>query len=132
VGQAAYYLRYTGPLPISANQSAIRDMANFQKIVVGDIAGVLGDAPDTGGFGVASAEKKQNFANWYAYYRNRINTMKTTAGRGFIASNLEGRLRIAYQTLWGFNGTDSARGDISLMRYQSDEAQRRHGARRVL
>jgi type IV pilus assembly protein PilY1 len=91
-------------------------MANFQKIVVGDIAGVLGDAPDTGGFGVASAEKKQNFANWYAYYRNRINTMKTTAGRGFIASNLEGRLRIAHQTLWGFNGTDSARGDISLMK----------------
>ncbi len=107
VGQAAYYLRYIGPVPFS--NIDIRALTNFQKIVVGD-------ASDTGGFGADSNAKKQNFANWYSYYRNRINTMKTAAGRGFIASNLEGRLRIAYQTLWGFRGTKSKRGDVSPMK----------------
>ncbi len=113
-GRAAYYYKYVGTTPITNSKITVN--SNFQKIVVGDLTGALGDAPDTGGFGSTTAAKQQNFANWFSYYRNRILTMKSAAGRGFTDGNLRGRIRVAYQTLWGLNGTETTRTDISLMK----------------
>lgn len=39
----------------------------------------------------------QNFANWYSYYRNRMLTMKTSAGKSF--SLLENDKRVGFKTI---------------------------------
>jgi type IV pilus assembly protein PilY1 len=51
---------------------------------------------------------KTNFANWYSYYRSRILTMKTAAGRAFkdIGSNY----RVGFTTI-NYTGTDSDNTD---------------------
>jgi type IV pilus assembly protein PilY1 len=102
--QAAYYHVFSGD---PQNSADLNNPALFDKIVVGS-------ASDTGGFGATATEKQQNFANWFSYYRNRLTTMKSSAGRGFTSGNLESRIRIAYQTLWGLNADETTRGDISL------------------
>jgi type IV pilus assembly protein PilY1 len=43
------------------------------------------------------AEELQNFANWYSYYRERMLTMKTAAGRAF--SIMDDRYRIGFLTI---------------------------------
>ena len=67
--------------------------ANWTKVVVG---------PDSGPGGV---DERQNFANWYSFYRTRILLMKTSlirAVRDFDAS-----YRIGYSTI-GYTGADIA------------------------
>ena len=49
-------------------------------------------------------EELQNFANWYSYYRTRINMMKTVSGRAY--SPLDTRYRIGFITL---NATGSSK-----------------------
>jgi len=43
------------------------------------------------------AEEMTNFANWYAYYRTRIQTMKTSAGKAF--QPMDSRYRIGFATI---------------------------------
>lgn len=43
------------------------------------------------------AEEMTNFANWYAYYSNRMNMMKSSAGRAFLP--LDNRYRIGFITI---------------------------------
>jgi type IV pilus assembly protein PilY1 len=43
------------------------------------------------------AEELQNFANWYSYYRERMLTMKSAAGRAF--SIMDDRYRIGFLTI---------------------------------
>lgn len=43
------------------------------------------------------AEEMTNFANWYAYYRTRIQMMKTSAGRAFLP--MDSRYRIGFATI---------------------------------
>ncbi|MBI1173806.1 MAG: PQQ-binding-like beta-propeller repeat protein [Sideroxydans sp.] len=42
-------------------------------------------------------EEMTNFANWYAYYRTRMQMMKTSAGRAF--STLDDRYRVGFATI---------------------------------
>ena len=42
-------------------------------------------------------EEMTNFANWYTYYRTRIQTMKTTAGQAF--AGLPNNYRIGFITI---------------------------------
>jgi type IV pilus assembly protein PilY1 len=48
------------------------------------------------------AEEMTNFANWFAYYHTRMQTMKTAAGRAF--SVMDDRFRVGFLTI---NGSDS-------------------------
>ena len=43
------------------------------------------------------AEELQNFANWYGYYRNRMNMMKTAAGRAFL--DIDENFRVGFITI---------------------------------
>ena len=43
------------------------------------------------------AEEMTNFANWYAYYRTRIQTMKTNAGRAFLP--IDDKYRVGFVTI---------------------------------
>lgn len=42
-------------------------------------------------------EEMTNFANWYAYYRTRMQMMKSSAGRAFLA--LDNRYRVGFVTI---------------------------------
>lgn len=46
------------------------------------------------------AEERQNFANWYSFYRKRLHLAKAAAGRAFSNPELDGAFRISRQ---GFN-----------------------------
>ena len=50
------------------------------------------------------AEEMTNFANWYAYYHTRMQTMKSTAGRVF--ATMDDRYRIGFVTI---NASSSAK-----------------------
>lgn len=43
------------------------------------------------------AEEMTNFANWYAYYHTRMQMMKSSAGRAFLA--LDNRYRVGFATI---------------------------------
>ena len=56
-----------------------------------------------------NAIEAQNFANWYSYYRTRMLTMKTSAGKAF--RNIQDNYRVGYSTI-GYTGTDSANANF--------------------
>jgi type IV pilus assembly protein PilY1 len=113
--QIAYYHTFSGD---PQNSADLNNSGLFTKIVVGSAA----DASLFDGQLNESNLEKQNFANWFSYYRNRLTTMKSAAGRGFVDGNLQGRIRIAYQTLWGLNADQNTRGDVSPMKQFDGQA----------
>src|SRR3989338_8332353 len=66
--QAAYYYNYTGTSPATPVRGACYADSSYTKV----------DVAATG-----TAAQKQNFANWYTYYRDRMHTMKSAAGLAF-------------------------------------------------
>lgn len=50
------------------------------------------------------AEEMTNYANWYAYYRTRNQTMKTAASQAFV--DLSTSYRLGYMTINNANGSD--------------------------
>ncbi len=108
---AAYYLNFKLD-PAKATLSQIQDLKNYTKVVVGT-------ASDT--FPGTTAQKEQNFAIWFTYYRNRLVGMKSAASTAFAAPELVGRMRLAYQQLWGYNGSETNRTNITLMRPFQDQ-----------
>ncbi len=64
------------------------------------------------GYTLNTAQEKQQFANWYSYYRLRHLAAKTAASRAF--AQLSPAVRVSYQRLWdsgptvhkAFTGTD--------------------------
>ncbi|MEN6628656.1 MAG: PilC/PilY family type IV pilus protein [Sulfuricella sp.] len=52
----------------------------------------------------STSTEAQNFANWYSYYRTRILTMKTAAGRAF--KTIDSNYRIGFTT-HSYTGVDS-------------------------
>ncbi len=70
----------------------------WKKIVVSSTTGpattdINGDAA----INAADADERQNFANWYSYYRNRLKMMKSSAGRAFV--QLSDTYRIGFVTI---------------------------------
>jgi Tfp pilus tip-associated adhesin PilY1 len=47
--------------------------------------------------GPSATDERQNFANWYSYYRYRLNMMKSAAGRVFV--NLSDSYRVGFITI---------------------------------
>lgn len=47
--------------------------------------------------GIGGTDERINFANWFSYYRTRMLTMKTSAGRAF--NQLDDEFRIGYSSL---------------------------------
>lgn len=47
--------------------------------------------------GPGATDERQNFANWYSYYRYRLNMMKSAAGRVFV--NLSDSYRVGFITI---------------------------------
>ena len=55
------------------------------------------------------AEEMTNFANWYAYYRTRMQTMKSAVGHAFLPLNNEYRLGFTTINNTTFTGTSGSR-----------------------
>ncbi len=94
---AAYYLVYTGNLPDRLGDNSSSDhckdsaidpgtagASHWRKVIVGAASGPNG------------SDERQNFANWFSYYRTRMLMMKTSIGRAF--SQFDTRIRIGYST----------------------------------
>ncbi len=93
--ESAYYHTFAGD---PKSNSSVNDQSNYTKVAIG-------------------AAEEQNFANWFSYYRNRLLTMKSAAGRAFTDPALTGRIRLGYTAMWGYQGEDKDKmGPISLMK----------------
>ncbi|MBI3481066.1 MAG: hypothetical protein HY016_12045 [Nitrosomonadales bacterium] len=74
--------------------------ANFTPVITqsGGMTLTLDVFPDT------TASKLTNFANWYSYYRTRINMMKTATGWAF--NNIGSNYRVGFATMNNNGGSD--------------------------
>ncbi|MDD2701400.1 MAG: PilC/PilY family type IV pilus protein [Sideroxydans sp.] len=79
-GQAAYYYKYTGTSPATPVRGTCYPDSSYTKVVVSSTSSPAG------------TDERQNFANWYTYYRDRLATMKSSAGLAF--SNLTTDYRV--------------------------------------
>ncbi|MBK4734815.1 pilus assembly protein [Noviherbaspirillum pedocola] len=108
--EAAYYFVYKGnradrlgdgsdadDCKSDAFDTGASGSANWRKVVVGASSGPEG------------SDERQNFANWYSYYRTRIMLIKTALGLAF--RDIDSNFRIGYTTI-GYPGTDSAQPDF--------------------
>jgi type IV pilus assembly protein PilY1 len=100
--EPAYYFRHVGnpdspPATCEAN-------GQYVKVVVG---------PD----------ERQNFANWYSYYRTRMLTMKSAAGRAF--AGLDGSMRVGFVTI---NEPDPKIGSSKFLKLDSFKLGDQHRA----
>ena len=73
--QQPYYYTYSGTKPDSCDKNS-----KYTKVIV-----------------TASSAEAQNFANWYSYYRTRINMAKSSAGAAFGA--LTDKFRVGFTVL---------------------------------
>ncbi|MEI6601392.1 MAG: hypothetical protein WCN21_13005, partial [Comamonadaceae bacterium] len=106
--QAAYYYNYTGSQTSLAqkNYYVTNTFVNECGTASGSGTATSGTAPGNAVFTkvvVSGTAAQQNFANWYSYYRTRINMMKTAAGLAFSA--FDDRFRVGYMNL-NAGGTD--------------------------
>lgn len=83
----------------------------WQRVLVGTTSGpATADLNGDGAVNASDADERQNFANWYSYYRERMQMMKSASGRAF--QNLTDSYRIGFMTI--HPGTfDEASGDAS-------------------
>jgi type IV pilus assembly protein PilY1 len=91
--QAAYYYKYTGNSPSVPVTGTCYSNSKYTKVTVSNTSG-------SGG-----SDERQNFANWYSYYRDRLNTMKTSAGLAF--KNIGNNYRVGFSTI-SYTGSDSS------------------------
>ncbi len=86
--QAAFYYKYTGTLTTSAQKDYFNTGSTFYQ----ECNSAIGSTPGSTVFtkvivsatsGPGATDERTNFANWYSFYRNRINMMKTATGLAF-------------------------------------------------
>lgn len=77
----AYYHRYTGTSPATPVEGTCYANSSYTKVDMNS----------------ATAAEKTNFANWFSYYRTRINAMKTSAGEAFRA--IDAGFRVGLHTI---------------------------------
>ncbi|MDD3884196.1 MAG: PilC/PilY family type IV pilus protein [Gallionella sp.] len=90
---AAYYYVYAGSSPSSPVAGTCYSDSDYTKVAVGSTSGPGG------------ADERENFANWYSYYRDRLNTMKTSAGLAF--KDIGNNYRVGFSTI-SYTGSDSS------------------------
>ncbi len=102
--QAAYYYVYSGTQPaMSYRYQADGDVdtsTTFYKECNEGIAGKFTKV-------TVGAAERQNFANWYSYYRIRVLTAKTAIGRALAGISEPSNYRIGFTT-HSYTGTSSS------------------------
>lgn len=112
--EAAYYYKYKrpdkGPLPLEyvykANGSLDTGAGIYKYCNLGIGTSDVFEKVTSS----ATGFDKQNFANWYSYYRSRINAMKSASGRAFGQLLNPDGLRIGFSTVSETGVTADDRG----------------------
>jgi type IV pilus assembly protein PilY1 len=96
---AAYYYAYSG-------SQAVKNYSNTNSTFYKECNSDFGSTPGKNVFtkvtvsatsGPGGTDERQNFANWYSYYRSRMQMMKTAAGRAF--ASIDNRYRVGFMTI---------------------------------
>ena len=108
-GSAAYYYKYTGAQTSDLQKNYNDPTTTFYK----ECASANGSLPGSTVFtkvtvgatsGPGATDERQNFANWYSYYRTRMLTMKSAVGTAF--GRLDDRYRVGFTSI-SYTGTDT-------------------------
>lgn len=84
--------------------------ALWKKVVVSSTSGPGStDINGDGSINASDKDERQNFANWYSYYRNRLNAMKSSTGRAFVGLTDSKRV--------GFITINTGSGSVSSSKY---------------
>lgn len=93
--EAAYYYKYTGSSPSTPLDNICYADSKYTKVTISSTSGL--DRDGDGTISAAEKDERQNFANWYTYYRTRQNTMKTAMGQAF--SGIGSSYRVGLSTI---------------------------------
>jgi type IV pilus assembly protein PilY1 len=94
-GAAAYYFTYSGTQTTEALKNYYSTTSTFSR----ECGSAIGVSPGVGVFAkvVVPESERQNFANWYSYYRTRMLMMKTASGLAF--KNIDQRFRVGFMAI---------------------------------
>lgn len=100
--QAAYYYTYAGTQTTEKLKDYYTTSSTFYKECNSSIGSAPGNAVFTkilvsATSGPGSTDERTNFANWYSYYRTRMNMMKTSTGLAF--KQLDNHFRVGFFTI---------------------------------
>jgi type IV pilus assembly protein PilY1 len=100
-GVAAYYHTYSG----SQTTETLKNYYNTASTFAKECGSAKGVAPGSGVFTQVNvpAAERQNFANWYSYYRTRMLMMKTASGLAF--KNIDQRFRVGFMAINNVSGS---------------------------
>jgi len=96
--QAAYYYRYTVAPASPPSTCAANGQYTLVRLTVATVA------------------QRQNFANWYSYYRTRMLTMKSAAGRAF--AGVDEKFRVGYVAISESNPRLASAKFLNLARFE--------------
>lgn len=111
--QAAYYYSYSGAQAALAytydSDGDVRTTTTFYK----ECNSPIDETPGKNVFTkvTVGAGERQNFANWYSYYRVRIYSAKTALGRAVASLSEPSKYRLGYTT-HSYTGTNSANDEF--------------------
>lgn len=86
--QAAYYYKHNSTPTVGTCHAN----SQYTKVTVSSTSGPGG------------TDERQNFANWYSYYRTRMQMMKTSVGKAF--KDIDNKYRVGFTT-HSYDGVDS-------------------------
>jgi len=96
-----------GVTAVAAVPPTVTPAIQFQRVdIVPGVASYTkaSTRTDCAGASCTYTEEMTNFANWYAYYRTRMQMMKTAAGHAF--SGIDSRYRVGFMSMNNNTGSD--------------------------
>lgn len=99
---AAYYYTYSG----TQTTQKLKDYFTTSSTFYRECNSSIGSSPGNGVFtkvtvsstsGPGSTDERTNFANWYSYYRTRMNMMKSSTGLAF--KNISDSFRVGFMSI---------------------------------
>lgn len=101
--QAAYYFKYTGSQPAMSYEynadGSVKTTTTFYTECNSSSSGVFTKV-------IVPASERQNFANWYSYYRTRLLSAKSALSHALSGLSNPDKIRLGYST-HSYTGTDT-------------------------
>lgn len=111
--QAAYYYVYTGSQTLSPTAAPCTDVATGAATQAATGGGTWRKVTVSATSGPSSSDERQNFANWYSYYRTRMLMVKSAASLAF--NSINDGFRVGFITV--FPKTATADTSINAGKY---------------
>lgn len=111
--QAAYYYRYSGSQPALSYAYESDGDVDTSTTFYMECNSSVGSTPGKNVFTkvAVGASERQNFANWYSYYRIRLYTAKTAVGRAVASISEPQNYRLGFTT-HSYTGTSSTSSEF--------------------